>query len=205
MSAGSLGLGLVSTVQETQSTLLTYLLAVYSAGAYAGGTTALAGLAVALVGITVDEPGDVIVLGPLTVATWLVGRLVRDWRRQAGELAALAAQLERERADTARLAVTDERARIARELHDVVGHNLSLLVLQAGAERLAPGSDTAQRRTALESIERSGRATLAELRRLVGCCAGTTTRRSWRRCRAGRPPGPRRRRPSGRGPASTCW
>jgi signal transduction histidine kinase len=168
VSVGVVALGLVSHVQETQSTLLPYLLAVYSAGAYAAGRTALAGLVVALVAITVDEPGDVIVLGPLTVATWLVGRLVRDWRRQAGELAALAAQLERERADTARHAVTDERARIARELHDVVGHNLSLLVLQAGAERLAPGSDTIQRRTALESIERSGRATLAELRRLVG-------------------------------------
>jgi signal transduction histidine kinase len=168
VSVGVVALGLVSHVQETQSTLLPYLLAVYSAGAYAEGRTALAGLAVALVAITVDEPGDVIVLGPLTVATWLVGRLVRDWRRQAGELAALAAQLERERADTARHAVSDERARIARELHDVVGHNLSLLVLQAGAERLAPGSDTTQRRTALEGIERSGRATLAELRRLVG-------------------------------------
>src|SRR3712207_9445243 len=60
------------------------------------------------------------------------------------------------------------RARIARDLHDVVGHNLSLLVLQAGAERLALPADRSETREALAGIERSGRSTLEELRRLVG-------------------------------------
>jgi signal transduction histidine kinase len=158
----------VAQVQVPQSTLLPYLLVVYSAGAYAERRGAVTGLVVALVGIGVDAPDDLVVLGPLSVATWLVGRLVRDWRRQAADLAVLAAQLERERADTARLAVADERARIARDLHDVVGHGLSLLVLQAGAERLALGSERPETAAALGAIERSGRATLAELRRLVG-------------------------------------
>jgi signal transduction histidine kinase len=107
-------------------------------------------------------------MGPLTVATWLVGRLVRSWRGQAVELTRLAGELERERAETARHAVADERARIARDLHDVVGHNVSLLVLQAGAERLGLPADQSQTREALAAIEKSGRATLEELRRLVG-------------------------------------
>ena len=64
--------------------------------------------------------------------------------------------------------MTDERTRIARELHDVVGHTLSLMVLQAGAERLALGSDRPTTREALVQIEQAGRSTLTELRRLVG-------------------------------------
>lgn len=158
----------LSQVQEPQSTLLPVLVAVYSAGAYARRPVAIAGVVITLVALLVDEPWDLVVLGPLSVATWLVGRLVRSWRNQAVELAALAAELERERAETARHAAADERARIARDLHDVVGHNLSLLVLQAGAERLALPADQSDTREALAAIERSGRATLAELRRLVG-------------------------------------
>jgi signal transduction histidine kinase len=158
----------VSQLQIPQTTLLPILLAAYSVGAYARRPVAIAGLAITLVALVVDEPDDVIVLWPLTAATWLVGRLVRSWRGQAVELARLAAELERERAETARHAVADERARIARDLHDVVGHNLSLLVLQAGAERLALPADRSDTREALAAIERSGRATLAELRRLVG-------------------------------------
>jgi signal transduction histidine kinase len=166
--AAIVALDLVSEVQEPQTTLLPLLLAVYSVGAHAGRALGLAGLAAAVAAIAVDEPDDLVVMGPLCTLTWLAGRLVRDWRRQARELASLAEQLERERADTARLAVSDERARIARELHDVVGHSLSLLVLQAGAERLALGSDRESTGSALGAIERSGRAALAELRRLVG-------------------------------------
>jgi signal transduction histidine kinase len=125
-------------------------------------------LAVAVTGLAIDEPSDLIVLGPLSVATWLVGRLVRSWRRQAVELGRLAAELERERAESARRAVEGERARIARDLHDVVGHSLSLMVLQAGAERLGLGADRSGTRDALAAIEGSGRSALAELRRLVG-------------------------------------
>ncbi len=168
VTAGMLGLDEVSRVQEAQTTLLPFLVAAYSVGAYAPRPVAAVGLAVALAGMMLVEPGDVIVLWPLTAATWLVSRLVRSWRGQAVELGRLAAELERERAESARHAVADERARIARDLHDVVGHNLSLLVLQAGAERLAQPADRSDTREALAAIERSGRATLAELRRLVG-------------------------------------
>ena len=167
-SSGIVTLDAVSRIQEPQSTLLPYLLVIYSAGAHADRTRGLVALAVAVTGLAIDEPERLIVLGPLSVATWLVGRLVRSWRRQAVELARLAAELERERSESARLAVVDERARIARDLHDVVGHSLSLMVLQAGAERLASG--TTGPAPARPSPPSSGRAasTLAELRRLVG-------------------------------------
>ena len=158
----------ISVEQEPQTTLLPFLAAVYSVGAYADGRWTGIGLAGALIAILVDEPGDFVVIGPLTTATWLVGRLVRSWRRQAVDLGRLAEALDRERAENARLAVADERARIARELHDVVGHTVSLMVLQAGAERLALGDDRPSTRDALVEIERSGRSTLTELRRLVG-------------------------------------
>ncbi|HLM05042.1 MAG TPA: sensor histidine kinase [Blastococcus sp.] len=166
--AGLLGLHQLSIEQEPQTTLLPFLVAVYSVAAHAQPRVAWTGLVVALTAIVVDEPGDTIVLGPLTAATWAVGRLVRSWRRQADDLARLARELEQERADNARLAVASERARIARELHDVVGHTLSLMVLQAGGERLALGSERPATRDALAAIERAGRTTLGELRRLVG-------------------------------------
>ena len=165
---GILILDRISVVQVPQTTLLPLVLAVYSVAAHAGDRGAGAGLVIALGGILVDEPEDFIVLGPLTTATWLAGRLVRSWRRQAAELAVLAEQLERERAENARLAVAGERTRIARELHDVVGHTLSLMVLQAGAERLALGEERPSTRDALVQIETAGRSTLTELRRLVG-------------------------------------
>jgi signal transduction histidine kinase len=166
--AGILVLDRLSVVQEPQTTLLPFVLVVYSVAAHAEDRVAVLGLVAALVGILVDEADDFVVMGPLTTATWLAGRLVRSWRRQATELARLAEQLERERAQNSRLAVIGERTRIARELHDVVGHTLSLMVLQAGAERLALGAERPDTRDALVQIESTGRSTLTELRRLVG-------------------------------------
>ena len=168
IAAAILVLDLISVEQEPQTTLLPFLAAVYSVGAYAEGRWAGIGVALALITILVDERDDFVVMGPLTTATWLVGRLVRSWRQQAVDLGRLAEALDRERAENARLAVAEERLRIARELHDVVGHTVSLMVLQAGAERLALGDDRPATRDALVEIERSGRSTLTELRRLVG-------------------------------------
>jgi signal transduction histidine kinase len=92
----------------------------------------------------------------------LVRRVVRD-----RELRARIAESEREA--VARAAVADERARIARELHDAVGHHVSMIVLQAGAERRAAGSDSARStREALETCEQQGRRALVDLRRMLG-------------------------------------
>jgi signal transduction histidine kinase len=95
------------------------------------------------------------------VVMGLVRRVIADRERRA-ELA------ERERDLVAREAVVEERARIARELHDAIAHNVSMMVVQAGAERrVVPASNTSTREV-LETIEHIGRGALTEMRRLVG-------------------------------------
>ncbi len=83
-------------------------------------------------------------------------------------LAARAELLEREQELRAKEAVVEERARIARELHDLVAHNVSVMVIQAGAERHALPEDQASTRETLGSIEQAGRQALADARRLLG-------------------------------------
>ena len=96
-----------------------------------------------------------------TVVMLLVRRIVGDRDRRA-ELA------ERERDVTAREAVMRERARIARELHDVIAHNVSMMVVQAGAERRALNGADGSTSEVLRAIEGTGRSALTEMRRLVG-------------------------------------
>ena len=153
---------------EPQGTLVALLLAVYSVGAHAEQRAAIAGLALSLAALLVDEPGDVIVMWPVFVLAWSAGRLVRARERDARKLGELAAALERERVEEARIAVIEERARIARELHDVIAHAMSSIVLEAGAERVNLAGEQASTRATLTSIERTGRAAMVEMRRLVG-------------------------------------
>jgi signal transduction histidine kinase len=94
-----------------------------------------------------------------TVAVLLVRWVIGDRERRA-------ALAERERDLVAREAVVEERARIARELHDVIAHNVSMMVVQAGAERRVVGESST--REVLETVEQIGRGALTEMRRLVG-------------------------------------
>ena len=87
--------------------------------------------------------------------------------RVIGERERRARLAERERDLAAREAVLEERARIARELHDAIAHNVSMMVVQAGAERRTL-ADASQTREVLETVEHIGRAALTEMRRLVG-------------------------------------
>jgi signal transduction histidine kinase len=80
---------------------------------------------------------------------------------------------ERERDLAAREAVVEERARIARELHDAIAHDVSLMVVQAGAERRVLDAEDVSTREVLQSIEQIGRGALTEMRRLVGMLRGT--------------------------------
>jgi signal transduction histidine kinase len=98
---------------------------------------------------------------------WFLGDIVRRWQRAAAEHAGRAAELEQAREDLARLAVNAERLRIARELHDVVAHSMSVIAMYAGSGRLAAGRDPEAARKALEVVEESSRNALAEMRRLV--------------------------------------
>jgi signal transduction histidine kinase len=102
------------------------------------------------------------------IVMYLVRRAVRDRQLRADTLAARAELLEREHELRANQAVAEERARIARELHDLVAHNVSVMVVQAGAERHALPDGQESTREALTSIEYAGRQALAEARRLLG-------------------------------------
>jgi len=98
---------------------------------------------------------------------WLAGYALRERAEQAEAAEVRAALAEREREATARVAVAEERARIARELHDIVAHAVSVMVLQVGAVRHKLGDELAEDGEALKGVERTGRSALAEMRRLL--------------------------------------
>ena len=157
-----------SSEQPPQTPFLALVVAVYSVAAYTERPRAVVGGAISLAVILLSEPDDFIVAGPLYTGVWLAGRLFRDRQRLAATLQSRTEALEREQKETARLAIVEERARIARELHDVVAHSVSVMVVQAGAERLALDQAQESTRETLISIENTGRQALAEMRRLLG-------------------------------------
>ncbi len=151
------------------------LLATYASGAYTDrrdGRIAAVVIAVAVVAMAVstgtDPVGDALFIGGILFAVWGAATVVRSRHELATALAARTVELEHEREEKARLAVAEERARVARELHDVVAHNLSIMVVQAGAERRALGDERPQTAEVLATIEQTGRAAMAEMRRLLG-------------------------------------
>lgn len=97
-----------------------------------------------------------------------IGRAFRNRTQLMALLEDKAARLERERETETRRVLAEERGRIARELHDIVAHNVSVMVIQAGGARLAMQNDPARARDALQTVERTGRQALNEMRRLVG-------------------------------------
>ena len=99
---------------------------------------------------------------------WLGGVAVRERAGQAEAAEQRATRAERERAVAARIAVAEERARIVRELHDIVAHAVSVMVLQVGAVRHRLPDELSEDRDALIGVEQAGRTALAEMRRLVG-------------------------------------
>jgi signal transduction histidine kinase len=99
---------------------------------------------------------------------WLAGFAVRERAEQAEAAEVRATQAERERDGAARVAVAEERARIARELHDIVAHAVSVMVLQVGAVRHRLPDTLEEDRDALRGVEQAGRTALAEMRRLLG-------------------------------------
>ena len=112
--------------------------------------------------------GDLILIPAVFALGWLGGFAFRERDVQAAEAEERAVQAEREREAAARIAVAEERARIARELHDIVAHALSVMVLQVGAVRHKLPGLPDEDKEALEDVERAGRTALAEMRRLLG-------------------------------------
>ncbi|XES00101.1 histidine kinase [Streptomyces sp. S1D4-11] len=102
----------------------------------------------------------------LLVAAWALGKLSRARAAIQNQALERAAAIEREQVATARAAVMEERARIARELHDIVAHNVSLMVVQTIAADRVQDRDRAKAHELHGTIEETGRATVTELRRL---------------------------------------
>jgi signal transduction histidine kinase len=153
--------------------LVPALIAVYSVAANSERRVALLGAAYALgAGLVWLGVDDFLLPTVVFGGAWLAGRLVQQRQRYAEVLAERASVLERERDANARIAAAEERVRLARELHDAIGHSVSVMVVQAGAERLALGTERPDTREALLAIERTGREALAEMSRLLGLLRG---------------------------------
>ena len=155
--------------------LFTFPMAVYAIAAFCDRRRALIGLGAVLTLVWVDvvlsnmaDTSDFLFTALLIAGPWLVGRIVAARSELAAELQDKADRLERDQEKQAALAVAHERARIAGELHDVVAHNVSVMVVQAAAARRMIDHDPAKAHEALGSVEKTGRDALKELRRMVG-------------------------------------
>jgi signal transduction histidine kinase len=176
--AASMGVLLVWTLiaapQGSLVPFLTTLVLVFSLAVHASAGPAAAGLAFSAtvfaveVASTTNSFGDYVFVGAFLVGSWLAGRAVRARQRRADELFDRTVRLEVEREEKAREAAANERTRIARELHDVISHSVSVMVVQAGAAEEVFDSDPDQARNSLRSIQETGRQARHELRRLLG-------------------------------------
>ncbi|WP_448626696.1 sensor histidine kinase [Geodermatophilus sp. URMC 64] len=172
--AVALGIGVAAPASALVQ-FLAVLVAAFGVAAYAPFRSAVLGLTAILLAQT-----TAILVGPdssvanvayavgLYGGAWLAGLAVRRRATQADTLRALARQLREEQETLAGMVVAAERSRIARELHDVIAHSVSVMVVQAGAAEQLLSSDPARARRALEAVQDTGAQAAAELRRLLG-------------------------------------
>ncbi|MCK2216431.1 sensor histidine kinase [Actinomadura sp. ATCC 31491] len=153
------------------------LVLLYSVASHRGLAMALGALLVsmsayacgALAGpVRVTAWTDHVVVAVVLTAVWGAGRSLRLRRAYLEELKDRAARLERAHAADTRAARAEERSRIARELHDVVAHHVSVMIVQAAAARRVLASDPELAGEALSAIEHTGRTAMAEMRTIVG-------------------------------------
>jgi signal transduction histidine kinase len=169
---------IATTRYSTAITIAAAVFAAYSAVVYSKNRPAALGcLAAGAVVVTLDYPK----IGPqipgraapllVLLPTVALGYMMRMWQQRARESAARLRQAQAEHLERTRRAVEEERARIAAELHDVVTHNVSVMVVQAGAGRRVLDISPGDAREALLAIETSGRTAMTELRHLLGLLA----------------------------------
>ena len=188
------------------------LVSLYSAAAHASRRLANASAVIAAAGIglalVADLPDsdyeDALVTYLMFATAWLLGNGARNRRERAVELEERAAALERTRAAEADRAVVEERNRIARELHDVVAHHVSMMVVQAEAGPVAVDRDPERAVAAFDTISATGKQALTEMRRLLGVLRSDGGDRLSPQPGAGPHPGSRRRRP-GRRAWTSSW
>lgn len=187
--AGLTGISLAAPAAAADGEILTEFAAVslalafWFAGGHQKAEQAIAGTAIGLASVAAvgqsagaefvvfenaDSDLGIIGIQLLAGALSLAAFTLRRRAQGALELEARAARLEREREAGAQAAVAAERARIARDLHDVIAHSVSVMTVQAGAARLLLEEDPQRAREPLLSVEETGRQALAEMRRLLG-------------------------------------
>ena len=169
-----LATSLVVLLLPTPNGIVAMAFSLYSLGRYeADDRASLIGAVAALALVVLDlgwdplpDAGGIIAAG-MVMALWYVGRRLRFRGEYLRLLEERARHLERERSAEAERAVAAERTRIARELHDVVAHQVSLMTVQAGAARTVVGADPEAAGEAMAAVESAGRDALAEMRHLL--------------------------------------
>jgi len=159
---------------EVVGGFIALLVTTYSVASYAGLRTALVGGTFVLLGVSTyplvnatslaDEIGNLAIF----VGAWMLGRTVHSRQARAVEAENRVRVVEREREDRERAVLAEERGRIARELHDIVAHGVSIMTLQAGAARQTYDRDPERARELLLGVEQMGRQALDEMHRLLG-------------------------------------
>ncbi|MGW5583703.1 sensor histidine kinase [Streptomyces sp. NPDC003857] len=175
--------GLAQLVLDQQAIIADFamLVIIYTVAADGAAWASRVGLVAGLVAGTLAQmrwPEErTSVLGNIAIAVfktvpfalaWVLGDSLRTRRAYLAQLEERAARLEKEREAQSKVAVAAERARIARELHDVVAHNVSVMVVQADGAAYVLDTAPDQAKKALETISGTGRQALAEMRRLLG-------------------------------------
>jgi signal transduction histidine kinase len=164
---------LVDPASFPLSCMAAVVCAAYAVGAHAGRTASVAGLALfagaVVAHAAVVHPDGVLaaLLGGVT-APWTIGRIVRGHRRLTRQSREDALGAERSRAQEERAAVTEERVRIARELHDAVAHNISVIAIQAGGAQGIVDRDPGRAAEVAGLVEAVAREASGELHRLAG-------------------------------------
>lgn len=169
------GFGLLTAQPPTVVGFFGFLIGAYSVGVHSRWRLPSLGLLVGcmvLLQVAIPEAAPPLPRQTETVLVaaglWLAGNAVRTRQAQAEVLTERSRRLEREQELAMRVAIADERSRIARELHDVVAHSVSVMVVQSGAARRLLNRHPEQVGETLRSVEGSGREALTELRRLLG-------------------------------------
>jgi signal transduction histidine kinase len=173
---------LVSTIgngdltDNVTSPFIALIVVTYAVGAYPPPRWSFFGLGIGVLGIvliniagagnSLSDYTSTILLAILL--PWAAGRIVQEWVQRAKELQRANAALKAEQEQRSLLAVADERSRIAREMHDVVAHSISVMVVQSEGAKRMMDRDPARAKAALEQIEGTGRAALVEMRRVLG-------------------------------------
>jgi signal transduction histidine kinase len=169
---------IVTNPEGEFSVLLSLVLVSFTVGAETDPPSSYAGLAVVLVPFLAASiraglvPSDVAAALVFLVGPWAVGTVLRQRSARAEEAVSRAAQLERDRAVAEAAAVEAERTRIARELHDIVSHSISVVTIQTQAVRRRLGPEHAKEAEDLAAVEATAREALAEMRRLFGVLRG---------------------------------